>query len=318
MGFSKKLFLDTDHASFICSKCDGVAIDPMDMVCCGSVLCRQCFEIGCNCSHDHSDGNVSTPLSGPTLYEYYSLRMKCYKCVKVVTIGTLGIHYENCIKEKLDKLEETFENVSELNQFYREKCQKLEQENEQLKNTNNELKRTLAAAQDSNQSKAIDIDQRGIENKNIVPKRFVLAEYMYVDRRSTPRVLQPDLTPKFILDAVESKSVPYGMIETLEQLILEQCSDGVKQPMKQFFEPIRLGMNRTFKGNWQNYDASMFDPNRAKCKRDREIHYSIDWNILSLGTTKHVTFDLNSNAVGATRKSKNDKAIDEIVSILNC
>lgn len=288
MGFSKKLFLDADHTSFICSKCDDVAIDPVPKPCCGGILCQQCSCSGYDC--DHGNGGESMPVFKLNQGQrYMSLRMKCYKCAKAVTIGTLGSHYEVCIKEKLEKLEESFENLSELNQFLKEKCKKLEQDNVQLWNANNE--RSLAIVSDSSQSKVSDGYKRG--RQNIIRTTDLGGSD---GGRKLPRVLQPESRPKFILDAGESKSVPYGMIENLERLILEQCSDGIKLPLKHFFDPIRLAMNREFKGNWQNYDASLFDPNRAKCKRDREIHYSIQWNVPSLGTTKHVTFDLNSNA----------------------
>ena len=118
------------------------------------------------------------------------------------------------------------------------------------------------------------------------------------DGRQTPTSqargpFTPSSPPIFILDP-GSKVHSQAIVDFLKAKIKENTREQVVQPMKAFFEPIKLAMNKKFGGFWMNLYANHYDPRKANCLEGRIIRYKIQWNVPHLGTTDHVTFQLNS------------------------
>lgn len=277
MGFSRTLFQGVDYESFMCSKCEDVAIDPVIKSCCERLLCKKCF-FNDSCSNESCGGGaIPRQLTANENKKYIMLKMKCYECNYDLTIGTLGTHYEVCIKKKYDELVHLFKDLVAWYRATNRRNDDLVLENVQLKHVCSQLRNRffeeLREQQAHGNRSLPSTCQDGVNFKLIV-------------------LLSP---PIFTLDS-ESGNVPNDMVETLKQLINDECAKGVKIPLKQFFEPIKRGMNSKFKGNWQNYDGLVYDPIRARCTREREIHYTLQWDVTSLGKkTRHVAFDLGSH-----------------------
>ena len=204
----------------------------------------------------------------------------------MVTIAKLGIHYELCIKEEYIDI---YKRYKDLNVQFEEMKNSLGKKQQIIQDQLMRLR--------SSQSMEVNV-QRSIPQKRLYYQMDEQSSSM-VQAQSTrspvgsglPRV---QLKPIFILDEV-SNQVSSEKISTLKQLILEKYDrENVSYPLRPVFEPIMLVMNTKFKGDWRTMDANRFNRERAKYKLDREIHFAIDWNMPTLRTTDHVTFDLGS------------------------
>lgn len=311
MGFNRHLFDDPNVESFICVKCEDVAMLPVTKSCCDSILCEKCF-IGFNCENVSCRTKRDTSALPKQLLErkskeYFSLKLKCIDCTKIVTIRTLGTHNEGCLRKKYD------ETRAASDTFYHQKSA-LKNENYKLQLKIKELmeakKQDIAAAQQSRSNGNIyndQIQQNSNHGRNSV-KRKSFESFQDEERpsssaapvrpsTSTPPVRSPPPSSKpsgsmpiVVIDTLKSESVPHGAIELLKQLILAGCTDGKYPELNKFFKPVEMGMNKRFGGNWRTFAAQSFDPEKARCRPDREIHYSIQW-IEPYRRTFHVTFD---------------------------
>ena len=257
MGYKKELFIGDDHKSFICRTCKDVAIDPVNKPCCGQLVCDDCDSPNC-CQ----DARIE-PLPAPMARIYKNLEVKCDSCDTIVTLSN----------------------------FERHKYHELAEANKLLKQENEELKRALESQ---------SIFTRGHDGQTI-PENGEVEKWVKVRRKSQPLPPQPvRLVPKnppvFILNPV-SKDVPFEIVDLLKRAIIDGSRNGVTKPLAMFFEPIRLAMNQELGGDWQHYPEHNFKPEKAKCVKQREIHYRIKWNIPELdanSTGDRVTFDHNS------------------------
>ena len=279
MGYKKELFISDDHMSFLCNKCQDVAIDPVTNSCCGQLRCKNCTIENGSCSNSSCEGKkfTSRPLSAAMTKEYHKLELKCEECKQIVTVGTFDRHRS----QKYDELAELFQQLMKLNLKLEEEISGLKNENGNFRHLCLQQQEIINQMRDGQSDSGQDTDNW--RNGRQSPRAPV----------KQTRILIPSSPPVFILDPT-SKDVSYAIVDFLKTAIAEATRSGVKQPMKVFFDPIRIAMNKKIGGNWQNYDAKLFDKERANCLKEREVRYKIQWNIPQLGTTDHVTFDLNS------------------------
>lgn len=85
MGFDRNLLVDPTDTSFLCVRCNDIAIDPVKRYC-GHILCHKCFD-GYSCPDQQSCRKSGMEkLSQQEMDAYNSLKLKCSQCAKVVFI----------------------------------------------------------------------------------------------------------------------------------------------------------------------------------------------------------------------------------------
>lgn len=303
MGFKRRLFVDSNEEPFVCVKCDDVAIDPVTKSCCDLIVCKtcsssyNCMNVSCRSKHDTSA--LPKPLPPRKSKEYFSLKLKCIDCATIVTISTLGTHYEGCLRKKYDEARASSDSFYYKRSALKSANEKLELKMKEVVAKNEEMQSAIAKLQNSAKvSKPKNNCYDGQEQDNgrtSVKRKSVESDYDDERPSTTTPIVRPPVTkpvsmPIVTIDPVKSESVPHGKIEELKRLIIAECPDGKWPDLRIFFKPIELGMKKKFNGDWRTWSAKLFDPEKARCQRNREIHYSIQW-IDSVRPTYHVTYD---------------------------
>lgn len=287
MGIDKDLFFGISHITFLCIKCEKVAIEPETSTCCGKLFCKDCFDESKKCPDEQCREKPfkRQHLKPVRQKEYFDLRLKCSTCDQMVTVGTLSDHKAGCKPEEIDWREKYREVIQKL-YFLQGRFDDLSRHNKTLSETNQDLNKKIDMLQNQNVQER---NFRQVERQSPV-SQWPRKQSPTVNNslknghnsRSSSRVREDKSRQRsssarsriVISDLVfdHGRTTASTVIQkNLERAFIECKEFGLKP--YEVFKRVNQAMDQRYGGRWFSLNVDVFNRARANPKEGTECYY---------------------------------------------
>lgn len=287
MGIDKDLFFGTSHISFLCIKCEKVAIEPETSTCCGKLFCKDCFDESKKCPDEQCSEKPfkRQHLTPARQKEYFGLQLKCSTCDQKVTVEMLSEHKARCKPDEIDWkekyreiiqkfffLQERFNDLSHSNKILSEANKKLEEQIGILQNQNVQERHFQRVERQSpvqqwprQQSPALNNSLKNGHNSRS-SSRVKGDEIRQRSSSARSTIVISDLV--FDYGRTTASTV---IQKNLESAFVECKELGLKP--YEVFKRVNQTMNQRYGGRWFSLNVDVFNRARANPKEGTECYY---------------------------------------------